>query len=412
MAAAGRRWRCSSRPPAHARRRGTRGRGSRRRRRRRRPGCTGPPRRRRTGSARAAGPGRRVTPFSRAIAMIRRATWSAPFATTCGAGSGRGVAQGDRVVGRVGDDDVGVGDRGHHAADGHLALAALELALDLGVDVLLLGLAPDLVLGHAEVALVLPALVDEVGDGDHDVDGHDREADLHDDRAAHDRDRLARARAGQADQVGDRRPSGPRRRRRPVSVTLMRSLTSAHQRSAVENRRLTPDDRVEHREARLQDLGVMPGLTWIAEATTPTTTPATANGAVRRRSSQPASIMTCQPSDDRDRAAVAGARQRRGHDGANPVEQPAAREGEHREGGEHAEAGVDLPAAGDLAPLARPRRASRCRPLGPIACRAGHATPPSPCAPSVTPQPALILSAAVGSARADHPLLRQEGGEG
>ena len=54
---------------------------------------------------------------------------------------GPGVAQRDGEVGRVGDDDVRVGDGGHHPAHGHLVLAALQLALHLGVDVLLLGLA-------------------------------------------------------------------------------------------------------------------------------------------------------------------------------------------------------------------------------------------------------------------------------
>ena len=66
------------------------------------------------------------------------------------------------------------------------------------------------------------------------------------------------------------------------------------------------------------------------------------------------------------------------HDLGEAGEHPAAHEGQQREGGQQAEAGVDLTAARDLAPLARFIAPARSGLLCPLTRRAGHTTPPSP----------------------------------
>src|SRR3954447_24498311 len=77
------------------------------------------------------------------------------------------VGDGDRVVGRVGDDDVGVLDLAEHPGPGELALLLAQLRLDLGREVLLLGLLLDLLLAHLQALLEGVARPEDVGDGDH-----------------------------------------------------------------------------------------------------------------------------------------------------------------------------------------------------------------------------------------------------
>jgi hypothetical protein len=82
------------------------------------------------------------------------------------------VAQRHREMGRVGDDHVGAGDRGHHAHTRGLLLAAPERRLDLGRDPVLTRLVLDLLLGHFQLLLIAaapPGVVDQadqqIGEG-------------------------------------------------------------------------------------------------------------------------------------------------------------------------------------------------------------------------------------------------------
>ena len=75
-----------------------------------------------------------------------------------------------RVVGRVGDDHIGLGDIPHHAAHGHLHLQLAYPPLDLGLAFAVLELVLDLLLGHLELAIVVPALERHI-DGDNGDQG-------------------------------------------------------------------------------------------------------------------------------------------------------------------------------------------------------------------------------------------------
>ena len=94
------------------------------------------------------------------------------MATHLGGGAGAVVDERDGEVGGVGDDDVGVGNGGHHARPGELHLAAAQRGFDLGGDAVLADLVLDLLLGHLQLLLVTvapPGVVDdadgEVGEG-------------------------------------------------------------------------------------------------------------------------------------------------------------------------------------------------------------------------------------------------------
>ena len=69
------------------------------------------------------------------------------------------VGQGHSKVLGVGDHDIGVLDLGDHAGVGHLALAPADLLLHLGPALAVLHLILDLLLGHAQLLEVAPALV-------------------------------------------------------------------------------------------------------------------------------------------------------------------------------------------------------------------------------------------------------------
>ena len=75
------------------------------------------------------------------------------------------VLQGHRIVGRVGDDDIGLGHVPHHAARRHLHLQAPDAPLHLGLALGVLVLVLDLLLGHLELAGMIPALEGDI-DGD------------------------------------------------------------------------------------------------------------------------------------------------------------------------------------------------------------------------------------------------------
>ena len=74
----------------------------------------------------------------------------------------RAVAEGHREVGGVSDDHIGLRYLLHHPGLGHLPLCLLDLALDLGIALHLLEFLFDLLLGHADLPLVLPPLVKDV----------------------------------------------------------------------------------------------------------------------------------------------------------------------------------------------------------------------------------------------------------
>ena len=61
-------------------------------------------------------------------------------------------------MGRVGDDDVRLGHIPHHAAHRHLHLQLADLALYLGLALAVPELVLDLLLGHLELAIVVPGL--------------------------------------------------------------------------------------------------------------------------------------------------------------------------------------------------------------------------------------------------------------
>ena len=89
-----------------------------------------------------------------------------------GRGARAVVGERDGVVRGVGDDDVGVGNRRHHARAGGLHLTAALRGSDLGGDPVLAGLVFDFLLGHHQlllVAVALPRVVDQpdqqVGEG-------------------------------------------------------------------------------------------------------------------------------------------------------------------------------------------------------------------------------------------------------
>ena len=66
------------------------------------------------------------------------------------------VLQRHREVGRVGDDDVGLGYFGHHAALGNLLLLAADLRLDLWIAVAFLAFLAQVLARHAQLARVAP----------------------------------------------------------------------------------------------------------------------------------------------------------------------------------------------------------------------------------------------------------------
>ena len=68
-------------------------------------------------------------------------------------------------MGRVGDDDVRLGHIPHHATHRHLHLQLTYPPLDLGLALAVLELVLDLLLGHLELAIVVPGLEGHV-DGD------------------------------------------------------------------------------------------------------------------------------------------------------------------------------------------------------------------------------------------------------
>ena len=82
------------------------------------------------------------------------------------------VAVGQRhgVVGRVGDDHIGLRHFGHHAAAGHLALLLADAALDVRVAFGLARLALDFLEGHLQARVVFPDRQRHVDGGDDDGD--------------------------------------------------------------------------------------------------------------------------------------------------------------------------------------------------------------------------------------------------
>ena len=66
------------------------------------------------------------------------------------------IFQRDRVMRGVGDDDVRLGDFGHHAPPGNLALLGAYPALDLRVAFRFFCFLPCFFLGHPELAVMVP----------------------------------------------------------------------------------------------------------------------------------------------------------------------------------------------------------------------------------------------------------------
>ena len=119
-------------PPSYGRRSGRRTRVPARPPRTARRGSSGRSRPSRAASARAADRATIGTSFSSAIRRICARRGPGPWRRRSGAGLLAVVGEGDREVGRVGDDDVGLRDGGHHPRPRHLHLAAAHRGADLG----------------------------------------------------------------------------------------------------------------------------------------------------------------------------------------------------------------------------------------------------------------------------------------
>ena len=141
----------SVRPSARRLRCARRRRAPRRRRRRRRPGCSWPISTVGVQVARE----RRVLDDRDVVLVGQLADAQGEqvgaLREHAGRAVGGAVGEGDRVVGRVGDDDVGVLDVAEHARRGPAARCFWRmLRLHLGREVLLLGLLLDLLLAHLQ----------------------------------------------------------------------------------------------------------------------------------------------------------------------------------------------------------------------------------------------------------------------